>query len=61
MSLLATAVMSADVQAVFFALAILCFIAQVIYEAVVAKALNLVALGLAFFVFVFFWQALAAA
>lgn len=58
--LLAVGVMSPTVQAVFFGIAVVCFLLSAI-AVVVHPRIQLLALGLASFAFVFFWGALAAA
>ncbi len=60
---LAVGTLSATAQAILFGLAILCFVACVLLVRVKQSRLgplDFVALGLALFVFVFFWNALAA-
>lgn len=57
--MLAIATMSAEMQAIFFGLAVICFVLAAFGAAF--GRVNLVALGLMFFAFIFFWNALAAA
>jgi hypothetical protein len=56
--MLAVDQMDPELQAIFFLIAVVLFVLGAL--AVVAGRINLVAAGLAFFVFVFFWNALAA-
>jgi hypothetical protein len=56
--MLAIDIMSPEAQAVFFAIALICFAIAAI--GLVLGRVNLMALGLFVFVFVFFWNALAA-
>lgn len=56
--MLAVSAMSAGVQAIFFAVAVALFVLAAI--GVALGKIQLVAAGLAFFAFVFFWNALAA-
>jgi hypothetical protein len=58
--MLAIEAMSAGVQATFYGLACLAFLVAVIYAAVVSKTVDLIAIGLTLFSFVFFYNALAA-
>ncbi|MEI7548653.1 MAG: hypothetical protein WCK21_11450 [Actinomycetota bacterium] len=57
--MLAISAMSASVQAIFYLLAVVCFVAAG-FSLLPGKK-NLMAFGLAFFVFVFMWNAFAAA
>lgn len=57
--MLAIATMSAEMQAIFFGLAVICF-ALAAFGAAFGRV-SLVALGLMFFAFVFFWNELAMA
>lgn len=57
--MLAVSAMSPTVQFVFFLLAVICFVVAALALAAVER-INLLALGLAFFAFVFMWNALAA-
>jgi hypothetical protein len=55
---LAVAVMDPTVKMIFFGIAVVCFVASAV--GYVWGKVSLVGLGLAFFVFPFFWDALAA-
>ena len=59
--MLAISAMSATVQAIFYLLAVVCFVLAGLSMNPGKKNMNLMAFGLAFFVFVFMWNAFAAA
>lgn len=58
MTLLALALMDPTVQGIFFLVAVVLFVLAAF--AVTFERVNLIALGLAFFAFVFMWNAFAA-
>ena len=57
--MLAISAMSATMQGVFYLIAVVCFVLAGLSVAV--RKVNMIGIGLAFFVFVFMWNAFAAA